>query len=161
MLEQLELYINAQKTIANFIMGLGVIMILLAILFDFAENSLFNGLKAGLFVVGFISLDSGYGYRLTETKLLEKQKTLYKESPARFHQLEKERMVKVVKSFPFYQIAFIIAIFICLLVIFFTKNNFVNGILFAVIIFLLGNTVIEKVSETSIDSYYKKLSNID
>ncbi len=158
MLEHLEVYINAQKTIANYMIGFGVIMVVLAIVFHFSgANTLFDGLKIGLLVVGFLSLGSGYAYRITEIKLLEQQTELYEESPTKFHLVEKARMDKVVKSFPLYQIVFIAVITICLIVTFFLENNFINGILFSVVIFLLGNMIVEKVSKASIFEYQQHL----
>lgn len=162
MLDQLELYISAQKTIANYMMGFGVIMVLLAIMFHFAGvNSLFYGLKIGCLIFGLFSISSGYAYKLTEEKLLVKQTKLYNENPAEFKIIEKERMQKVVKSFPRIQMVFVAIIIISLIVVLFTKNNFVIGLVFSLVVLLLGNIIIEKVSKTSIDSYYEELSNFD
>ena len=160
MLEQLELYITAQKTIASYMLGLGVIMILLAILFHFAgANALFYGLKMGFLVLGLFSAISGYSYRITEEKLMQKQTKLYRENPSQFHQIEKERMEKVVKNFPKIRFVFFVLIITLLAVVLLNKNNFLNGLLFSLIIFLIGNTIIETVSKNSIDMYYEQLSN--
>ena len=71
MLEQLDLYINAQKTIANYMLGFGLLMILLAVVLHFAgTHSLFYGMKIGLLLLGLFSAMSGYGYRTKEEKLL-------------------------------------------------------------------------------------------
>jgi hypothetical protein len=104
-------------------------------------------------------LGSGYGYRITGEKLLRNQTELYQKHPSQFHQAEKERMAKVVKNFPVYQIVFMAVIFVSLMVIFFTQNGFLHGILFSVIILLLGNLIIEKVSQTSINHYFEQVSS--
>jgi hypothetical protein len=160
MLEQLELYISAQKTIANYMMVFGVIMILLAIVFHFAEaNALFDGLKVGFLVLGLFSAVSGYGYRITEEKLMQQQTTLYRENPSQFQRIEKERMEKVVKNFPKILFVFLVLIITSLVVVVLNKNSFVNGLLFSLIVLLIGNIIIETVSKNSIDTYYQKLSN--
>ncbi|MDP5169923.1 MAG: hypothetical protein NWR72_06735 [Bacteroidia bacterium] len=160
MLEQLDLYINAQKTIANYMLGFGLLMILLAVVLHFAgTHSLFYGMKIGLLLLGLFSAMSGYGYRKTEEKLLQNQTRLYREDPSRFHQIEKERMEKVVKNFPKIRLAFVAVIISLLIVIVVNKNSFVNGLLFSVIILLMGNTIIETVSKPSIDRYYEQLSD--
>lgn len=160
MLQHLEMYVSAQKTIGSYSMALGGFMIMLAVLFHFMEaNPLFNGLKTGMLVVGLITLASGYGYRRAEENILRKQTVLYQESPLQFQQQEKERMEKVVKNIPLYLIGFIAVITGLLMVIFFTKNSFVHGILFSVIFFALGSMIIEKVSKTSIETYYQQLLN--
>jgi len=159
-LNQLEIYITAQKTIANYFMLLGVLLIILAVLFYFVgTNSLFNGLKIGFLILGFISIVSGYAYRITEEKLLKKQIVLYHNYSSQFHRIERIRMEKVVKNFPVYQMVSIGIIIISLIVIFFDKNNFLHGILFSVIIYFLGNMIIEKVSKPYIDKYYEQVLN--
>ena len=156
MLPQLEMYISAQKTIGTYSMVLGGFMMMLAVLFHFADaNPLFNGLQIGMLVVGVIS---GYGYRKAEEKILREQTALYQESPSQFHQAEKARMEKVVRNIPTYLMGFIAVIIVLLVVIVFTGNSFVHGILFSVIFFALGSMIIEKVSKTSIETYFEQLS---
>ncbi len=56
MLEQLEIYINAQKTIANNMLAMGLLMVLGTILIHFAaSNPLLNGFKIGLLLLGVFS----------------------------------------------------------------------------------------------------------
>ncbi len=161
MLEPLEVYISAQKTVAGYFMGLGVFLLVMAVFFHLAgSNPLLHGLRTGLFVVGLLGLANGYGYRVAEVQLLKKQTERFQQSPAQFHQVETERMAKVVKTFPYYQIGFIVVITGALIAIFFLETRFVQGILFAVIMFLLGNMIIEKLSQTSIDHYFGQLANL-
>lgn len=162
MFEQFEIYISAQKTIANYMLALGLIMVFVAILIHFTGiNSLFSGLKIGLLVLGLFSLVGGYSYKLTEEKLLKSQTALYQDSPQEFSQLEKNRMLKVVKNFPVIQFVFVGLIITSLIVTLFLDKPFVNGILFSLVIFLVGNMVIEGVSKNSIDTYYEQLSTAE
>ncbi len=158
MLKHLEVYIQAQKIIGNYSMIMGVFFVLLAVLLHyFGVNTLFSGLKIGLFVLGIISCTSGYAYKVTEEKLLKSQTELYQKKPDEFNKVEKERMAKVVKNFPNIQYAFIAVIALSLLIIFFTSNSILKGILISVVMLLTGNLIIEKVSKKSIDAYYQKL----
>lgn len=161
MIEQLEIYINAQKTIANYMLAFGLIMLLLAVLIHFSDsNTLFYGLKIGLVILGLFSSIGGYGYKITEEKLLKSQTLLYQENPDEFNQKEKERMAKVVKNFPLTQMIFVAIIVVSLITNLFLNKAFVNGILFSLVIFLVGNMIIESVSKKSIDIYYEILSKL-
>lgn len=160
MLEQLEIYINAQKTIANYMLAFGVIMILLAIMIHFSNaDALLFGLKIGLVIFGLFSSIGGYGYKMTEEKLLKSQTLLYRENTEEFHQKEKERMEKVVKNFPFIQMIFVAIIIISLVINLFINKPLINGFLFSLVIFMVGNLIIESVSKKSINTYFEKLSN--
>lgn len=160
MLEKLETYINAQKAIANYMLAFGFIMILLAVLIHFSDSiSLLFGLKIGCLIFGLFSALSGYGYRLTEIKLHKKQTDLYHENPSDFHRVEKERMQKVVKNHPRIQILLVVISSIALLIALISKNTFVSGLLYSLVILSIGNLFIERVSKTSIDTYHEQLSN--
>ena len=158
MLEQFEIYISTQKTIANYMLALGLIMVLVTILIHFAAtNSLFYGLKIGLLVFGLFSLVGGYSYKLTEEKLLKSQTAIYKENPEEFHQVEKARMQKVVKNFPVIQFIFVGLIVTALIINLILDKPFVNGVLFAFVVFLIGNLIIESISKQSIVAYFEQL----
>lgn len=86
MLEQLEIYINAQKTIANYMLAFGFIMLFMALLIHFsASNALFFGFKTGLLIFSLFSSISGYGYKMIEEKLLKSQILLNQENPVEFN----------------------------------------------------------------------------
>jgi glucan phosphoethanolaminetransferase (alkaline phosphatase superfamily) len=162
MLEQFEIYINAQKTIANYMLALGLILISGAILIQFvATNSLFFGLKVGLLVFGLFSLVGGYSYKLTEANLQKSQTAVYQSDVNEFHQVEKDRMQKVVKNFPVIQLVFVGVIIAALAVNILLEKPVVNGILYALVIFLIGNMIIESVSKQSIHVYFEQLSTIN
>ena len=161
MLEQLEIYIDAQKTIANYMLAFGFIMLLLAILIHFlGSDALLLGLKIGLVVFGLFSSVGGYGYKMTEEKLLKSQTLLYQVNTEEFHQKEKERMEKVVKYFPLIQIVFVTIVIISLVTNLFLDKAIIKGILFSIVVFSVGNMIIESVSKKSVDTYFEKLSNL-
>lgn len=161
MLEQLEIYINAQKTIANYILALGFMMLVLAVLIHFAgSNAVLTGLKIGLILFGLFSAIGGIGYKMTEKKLLKSQTLVFQENSATFHQKEKERMAKVVSNHSKIQIVLVVIIIVSLDVNLFLDKALVNGILFSLVIFSVGNLIIESVSKKSIDTHFERLSNL-
>ncbi len=160
MLEDLEVYINSQKIIASYMLAFGFIMLLLAILIHFSgSNTLLLGLKIGLLIFGLISVVGGYGYKKTVEKLLRSQTLLHKENEIKYKEKEKERMAKVIKNFPLVQMVFVVIILIALVINILLNKYFVNGLLFSLVFFLVGNLIIESVSKKSIVIYFEKLSN--
>ena len=158
MLEHLETYIQAQKTVASLFMLIGGLLFLLAIAAHFAgKTDLLNGLKYGAIVCGLLILLGGLGYRATESKLLEKQTSLYQQSEQRFQQEEYQRMENVVKSYPTYQWTFAALILISLLVILFTTKPFWHGVAFAVMLLHAAVLLVEAVSHRSIMAYFNVL----
>lgn len=158
MLEQLEIYINAQKTIGNYMVAFGLILFLLAVVFHFGgSNSLFFGLKVGLLIRGLFSTVSGFGYKMVEDKLLKTQAALYHINPSEFHNLEKERMQKVVKNHLRIQIILVAICSIELIIGLVLKNELVSGLLYSLAILSIGNLIIDRVSKTSIDRYFEQL----
>jgi len=159
MLEQFETYISAQKTIANYMLAFGLIMLIACVLIHFStSNTLFTGLKIGLFMFGLFSSFGGYGYKKTEEKLLKSQTLRYQENPTQFTQKEKARMTKLVKNFPVTQIVFVVLIVMALVTNLFVSKALVSGILFSLVLFSVGNLIIESVSKKSIHLYFEILS---
>ena len=113
-----------------------------------------------MLIFGLFSSVGGYGYKKTEDKLQKSQTLLYQENPVEFKQKEKERMAKVVKNFPLIQMIFVAVIAVSLITNLLLNKAFVNGILFSLVIFLVGNMIIESVSKKSIDTYYEILSKL-
>lgn len=162
MLQHLEIYIGAQKTIATYMLVFGLLLFVLAILIHLAgTHTLLNGFKYGILAFGIFATIGGCSYKLTEEKLLKSQASLYQADPDEFKEVEKERMQKVVKSFPLIQIVFVVVIILALVLILFLKTTLVKGLLFSLVLFLFGNLVIEQVSKKSIDTYYEQLSTIN
>ena len=121
-LQQLELYISAQKNVAIQFIIIGAGLLILSAVLHFAGKSdLSNGFKIGALVCGVLILAGGIAYRNTEDKLLKSQ-TSHQNSEAEFQQAETERMKQVVKDYPIYQLAFCAFIIVSLLVIWLVRN---------------------------------------
>lgn len=161
MLQHFEVYINSQKTMATYMMVFGGLIFTLSIIVLLAgTNPLLNGFKYGLWIFGLLSLIGGYGYKLTEERLLTSQTAIYHANKEVFKQVEKERMQKVVKSFPVIQIVFVVIILIALLLVFFINQSFIQGLLFALVLYFAGNLLIEQVSKHSIYTYFEQLTTM-
>ena len=157
MLEQLEVYVDAQKAIAQYMLVFGLVLLVLAMLLHAAgAHALFIGLKTGLVIFGLISCLGGYGDKMTTEKLLHAQTKLYHENRAAFHSTEKVRMAKVVQNFAPIQAAYVALVCIALVAPFFVSRDFINGLLFALVVFSVGNMVIERISKTSISVYHEQ-----
>ena len=160
LLQDLQAYITAQKAVANEFILLGIGLILIAGICQFIDESqLSNGLKIGALICGILILAGGFGYRYTETTLLKKQTELFHKDQTEFRQVETERMAKVKKDYPNYQLVFGGFIILSLLVIWFIKNPFWHGIAFSVIILHVVVMIIEAYSQRSINLYYQNLVN--
>ena len=159
-LNHLETYINAQKDVAIHFVLIGIGLLLIALLSHFfSSSSLGNGLKIGAIVCGIFILLGGIGYRNTETKLLKNQSELLEKDKVEFHRVESERMTKVVKDYPIYQIGFGVFIILSLLIVLLVKNPFWNGVAFAIIILFVLVMISEAFSYKSINEYNEYLTN--
>ena len=159
-LQQFEAYISAQKNVAIQFVAIGVGLILLALLLHyFGKSSLSNGLKTGSLICGFFILVGGIAYNITENKLCQTQTILYQKSKVEFQEVETERMQKVVKGYPIYQIVGVGFIILSLMVILFVKQPFWNGVAFAVIIYWVGFLLVEAYSHQSIKVYFDFLKS--
>ena len=160
MLNYFETYITAQKAVGLHFILLGVGLLVIAIIAHImGSTTLATGLKTGALICGLMMIASGIGYRMTETKLLAKQTQLFEKDAANFQQIETERMAKVIKDYPMYQIVLIALIISALLIIWFTKNPYWHGISYAAIIMFVGFMMIEAFSQYSIKAYFQALKN--
>lgn len=158
-LQQLEIYITAQKNVAIQFIIIGVVLIVLAVLlYLFGKETLSNGLKIGALICGCFILIGGIAYLNTENKLLKTQTELYQKSPTEFQQIETERMQKVTKDYLVYQIAFGSLIVLSLLVVWFVKNQYWHGIAFSVMLLFVAVMIVEAYSHSSIKAYFEFLT---
>ncbi|MBV6652887.1 MAG: hypothetical protein KI786_03975 [Mameliella sp.] len=158
-LQQLEIYIAAQKNVAFQFILIGVLLFILAAVFHFlGKGDLSAGLRTGSIVCGCFILIGGIAYQNTEHKLLETQKALYHESAEQFQQQEAARMEKVVKDYPVYQMVFGGFIMLSLLVVLFVSKPYWHGIAFSVIILFVLVMISEAFSHQSIKSYFEFLT---
>jgi hypothetical protein len=66
-------------------------------------------------------------------------------------------MQKVVKNFSVIQFVFVGLIVTALIINLWLDKPFVNGILFAFVVFLIGNLIIESISKQSIFTYFEQI----
>ena len=157
--QALETYTIAQKTVAtNFIyLGIGLIIFAVAVWVLAPSGQLSNGLKYGALVCGILIMIGGFIYSNFSQKILDNGIKAEKENHVQFVEEETIRMEKVEKGFPIYQRVFGVFIAIPLLLILFVNKPMLNGISFAVMILFLFQMIIEAYSHTSIAEYSKFL----
>jgi hypothetical protein len=157
--QALETYTLAQKTVAtNFIcLGIGLIIFAITVWFLAPSGQLSNGLKYGSLVCGILIMIGGYSYSNFSQKILENGIKAEKENHVQFVEKETIRMEKVEKGFPIYQMVFGAFIAIPLLLILFINKPLLNGISFSVMILFLFQMIIEAYSYPSIAEYLKYL----
>ena len=157
--QALETYSLAQKTVAtNFIyLGIGLIIFAIAVWVFAPGGQLSNGLKYGSLVCGILIMIGGFSYGSFSQNILDNGIKAEKENHAQFVGEETVRMEKVEKGFPIYQMVFGAFIAIPLLLILFINKPLLNGISFAVMILFLFQLIIEAYSYTSIAEYSKYL----
>ena len=158
-LQALEAYTLAQKTVAtNFIyLGIGLIIFSIAVWVFAPGGQLSNGLKYGALVCGILIMIGGLSYRNFSQKILENGIKAQNNNHVQFVDEETIRMEKVEKDFPVYQMVFGAFIAIPLLLIFFINKPLLNGISFSIMILFLFQMIIEAYSYTSIAEYLKYL----
>lgn len=160
LLAQFDSYIHAQKNVGTHFILIGILLLIIATWSHFsATGPLSSGLKTGAIICGLLILAGGFAYRYTETTLLNKQTELFHKNQTEFRQVEAERMEKVKKDYPVYQIVFSGFILAALLLILLVKHPYWHGIAFAVLILMVGVMIIEAFSQRSINMYYELLIN--
>jgi len=158
-LQQLESYILAQKNVALQFIMIGIALLIFSTLLHImGKGSLSNGLRIGSLICGLFILIGGIAYKNTENKLLQTQTVLYQKSKVEFKQVETERMQKVMKDYPIYQIVFGSFIVLSLLVIWLVKNPYWHGIAFSVILLFTAVMIVEAFSQQSIKLYFEFLN---
>ena len=161
LMQQLEIYTMAQKSVGTQFMLIGFGLLGIATLSYFmGESALSNGLKTGALVCGLVMLVGGFGYRNFSVKTQDVQMELLQKNEVEYQQVETERMAKVVKDYPMYQIVFGAFIIIALLVIWFVKNPYWHGVAFAVMIQAAAVMLSEAFSHQSIKAYFDYLSSL-
>ena len=107
LLEHFEAYISAQKGVGTQFVLIGLLLLGVAIWAHVGGSSpLTSGLKTGALVCGVLILAGGFGYRSTEANLLKTQTELFNTDQSQFREVETERMAKVKKDYPVYQMVF-------------------------------------------------------
>ncbi len=158
-IQEFQAYIASQKAVGTQFILIGIGLLVIAILFHFSGSSqLSSGLKIGAAICGLLIISGGVGYRTTETKLLRSQTALYQKNQSEFKKVETERMQKVVKDYPIYQIIFGSFIILSLLIVWVVKKPFWHGVAFSVMILFIAVIIVEGYSHKSIKSYFEYLT---
>ncbi len=158
-IQGLEAYTSAQKAVGASFIFLGVFLLLLAglVWFFAPAGQLTNGLKMGFLISGLLIGMGGFSYLNFSADVLHNGSQLYEKGKTEFVKSENERMQKVEKGYPVYQMVFAIFITLALAVIFFVNRPFWSGISFAVIILFTGIMIVEAYSHKSIYCYAEEL----
>lgn len=155
MIEALENYTIAQKAVGTRFILIGIILLIIAgvVWFGLETTDFHNGLKIGSLVCGIMILIGGISYFNFSQTTHEKIVKIHQGSESEFIQTEKERMAKVAKDYPIYQMVFLGFIVASLIVIFVINQPFWSGVACAVILQFVSVLIVEYISKSSIDLY--------
>ena len=161
MLKQFEIYITAQKATGMQVVGFGVLLLIAAVLLHFNQlNPITQGLRNGFFVLSILLLASGTGFIMNQNKLLRTKTETFHSSKAEFKQQEVERMQRVNKSVPTtVKVLSVVIILVLLALIFLNIQPLWKGVIFSVLIYLLGLLILESISYLSVKTYLEFLLN--
>jgi len=160
-IKHFEIYIAAQKTTGMQFAVFGASLLVAAILLHFSQlNPITQGLRNGFFVISILLLASGIGFIMNQNKLFETKMETYQSDQQAFKQQEVDRMQQVNKSVPTIILSLSIALILVILVaIFFISQPLWKGVIFSVLIYLLGLLILESISYLSVKHYLESLVN--
>ncbi|CAM1358225.1 membrane hypothetical protein [Tenacibaculum sediminilitoris] len=123
LIEQLEIYIQAQKGVGLNAILFGSGFLITALFFHlYGESGLASGFRNGALVVGVLLYAMGFGLRISQENLLKENKVLYKHDKVEFQQTEIERMSKVKDNYPRLQIVIVVLVVLSLMAFLIIKN---------------------------------------
>ncbi|MEM6344120.1 MAG: hypothetical protein AAF927_09580 [Bacteroidota bacterium] len=160
LLNQLEIYINAQKGVGfnAFVFSAG--MIVSAVLLHLNGTSqLAQGLRNGTFVIGIVLIAMGIGLRISQENIKKERQALYQQDEVEFKKVEIERMTKVKNNYPKAQAIMAGLVVISLITFLLVKSPLWQGISLSFTVFFVGNIIMEAFSYLSIISYFQSLTN--
>ncbi len=154
-LQSLETYTDAQKSVGTNFIILGILLLILAGIFAFfvSKSPMASGLQWGAISTGVFIIVGGISYHNFCEKTQRESAAIYKEDVAGFVQFEHERMEKVDKGFLIYQLTFAAFVVAALIIIVFIQAPVLKGVAFSVAILFLGIMLIEGFSHQSISEY--------
>lgn len=160
-LKHFEIYISAQKATGIQFVGFGIIILLAAVFLHFSQlNPITQGLRNGFFVISILLLLSGIGFTINQNKLLKTKSGIYQINQDEFKQQEIERMQGVSKSVPtIVKSLSVVLILLLLAIIFLNIQPLWKGVIFSVLIYLLGLLILESISYLSVKNYLESLLN--
>lgn len=160
-LNQLEIYISAQKGVAGnaFVFSAG--MIISSILLHFyGTSSLASGFRNGTFIIGILLIAMGVGLRISQENILKEKKLLYQQDKVEFVKAEVERMTTVKNNYPKAQAIMTGLVFASLVAFLLLKNPVWQGVSLSFSVFFIGNIIMEAFSYISIFSYFEYLTSL-
>ncbi|MGF1565415.1 MAG: hypothetical protein ACFCUH_08610 [Flavobacteriales bacterium] len=159
MIDHLIDYIQAQQRIAVLMVGFGAVLLMSsAALHVYGASEFYAGLRNGLLGVGMFSVFGGLGYAFNNNRLRRKAEIAYSENASAWVNAEYQRMLKVVSGNNRIQTIFIAVAALLIAAMWLVTNRFISGILLALVVFVSGNTLIERISKPSINTYFQHLS---
>lgn len=160
-LKHFEIYIAAQKATGMQFIIFGVLLLIAAILLHFSQlNPITQGMRNGFFVISILLLASGVGFTINQNKLLKTKTESYRTNQQEFKQQEIERMQGVNKSVPtIVKILSAVLILALLALVFIGIQPLWKGVIFSVLIYLMGLIILESISYLSVKNYLESLLN--
>jgi hypothetical protein len=158
-LKHFESYIAAQKATGMQFVIFGVLLLIAGILLHFSQlTPITQGLRNGFFVTSMLLLASGVGFIANQNTLLQTKTETYQTNQQEFRQQEIERMQGVNKRVPAIVKALAVALILALLaLILIGIQPLWKGVLFSVLIYLLGLLILESISYLSVKTYLESL----
>jgi hypothetical protein len=158
-LKHFEIYITAQKATGMQFVIFGALLLIAAILLHVSQlNPITQGLRNGFFVISMLLLTSGVGFILNQNKLLKTKTEIFHTNKEEFKQQEIERMQGVNKSVPTIVKSLSIVLIVGLLALLLISiPPLWKGVIFSVLIYLLGLLILESISYLSVQNYLASL----
>lgn len=159
--EYFDIYINAQKATGMQFVIFGILLFSAAVLLHFSQmNPITHGIRNGFIVISILLVSSGLVFIKNQDSLLKKNTSQYLSNPSEFEKQEVSRMQDVNKSVPKITISLSIVIIVLLLTsIFLEPGGFWQGVIFSILIYLLGLLILESISFLSVKNYLQALLN--
>jgi len=161
LIKHFEVYIAAQKVTGIQLTVFGTLLLISAIFLHFSQlNPITQGLRNGFFVISILLLVSGVGFIMNQNKLLKTKMETYQLDKQEFKKQEVNRIQKVSKSMPTTILSLsVVLILLILTSIFFISNPLWKGVVFSVLIYILGLLILESISYLSVKNYLQSLLN--
>lgn len=160
-IKHFETYIAAQKATGMQFVIFGCALLAIAILLHFSQlNPITQGLRNGFAVISILLIISGVGFYMNQNKLFEAKKEAYVLDKSDFKRQEIDRMQKVNKSVSNIILSLsVILILLILISVLLIKNPLWKGVVFSVLIYILGLLILESISYLSVKNYLQSLLN--
>lgn len=159
-MDQLEIYISAQRGVGfnAFIFSAGMITIAI-LLYIYGTSQLAAGLRNGTFLIGIVLIAMGVGLRVSQENILQEKKKLYQQDEIVFKQAEIERMTIVENNYAKAQMVMAGLVVISLVAFLLIKSPIWQGVSLSFTVFFVGNVIMEAFSYLSIAAYFQYLTN--